>query len=163
MNRSGPGVVFDCTIFLQALANHRGPAFACKRLVDDGRAVLFLSPDVLNRPELRQKLRALTAERAQVFLADVQAKAQMLASVPAVFSFPRDPKDEPYLNLALAAGARYLVAWDKDLLDLMNDSTADGRDFQQRFPALRIVTPVAFLQEVSRQSTAETDTPEPKA
>ena len=33
----------------------------------------------------------------------------------------RDRKDEPYLDLALSANARYLISRDKDLLDLMQD------------------------------------------
>jgi putative PIN family toxin of toxin-antitoxin system len=156
MNETPPGAVFDCTVFLQALVNRKGPAFACKQLVDDGQVVLFLSQqvlaevtEVLNRPELHQKLPALTAERVQAFLADLAARATTVADVPLQFSYPRDPKDEPYLNLALAAGARYLVAWDKDLLDLMNEHTPDGKDFRQRFPALTILTPVSFLREFS--------------
>ena len=58
--------------------------------------------------------------------------------------FPRDPKDEPYINLALAANADYLVTRDNDLLDLMNDS-----DFRQQFPGLTILDPVAFLRVLS--------------
>lgn len=162
MSSTPPGVVFDCTIFLQALANRNGPAFACKQLVDNGRVVLFLSDavlqevrEVLGRPELRQKLKTLTPERVLAFLADVTARAVMLADVPNQFSYPRDPKDEPYVNLALAAGARYLVAWDKDLLDLMNEDLAEGKDFRQRFPALRILTPVTFLREFPPEETNE--------
>ena len=30
---------------------------------------------------------------------------------------------EPYVNLALTSGSKYLVSRDKDMLDLMNDST----------------------------------------
>jgi predicted nucleic acid-binding protein len=61
-----------------------------------------------------------------------------------VFSCPRDPDDEPYVNLAVAAGARYLVTRDKDLLDLMEDA-----DFRRRFATLAILDPAAFLLERS--------------
>jgi putative PIN family toxin of toxin-antitoxin system len=56
------------------------------------------------------------------------------AEVPRTLTLPRDPKDEPYLNLALAVGAQYLVSRDKDLLDLMNDGS-----FRQRYPDLTIL------------------------
>ena len=65
----------------------------------------------------------------------------MLTDVPQAFRLERDPKDEPYLDLAVAARARYLVSRDRDLLDLMNDA-----QFRERFPDLIVVDPPAFLQ-----------------
>lgn len=47
----------------------------------------------------------------------------------------RDPKEEPYLNLALHKGVKYLVTRDADLLDL---ASATGLSFE-------IMDPVAFL------------------
>jgi predicted nucleic acid-binding protein len=46
----------------------------------------------------------------------------------------------PYLNLAIASNAAYLVTRDKDLLDLTQEAA-----FVARFPQLRIVEPVTFL------------------
>lgn len=59
---------------------------------------------------------------------------------------PRDPKDEPYLNLAVAAQATFLVSRDLDLLDLIKDAA-----FRQRHPDLNILDPPAFLAEMARQ------------
>lgn len=146
--------VFDCMVSLQAVTNENGPAFACFRLVDDGRVTLCVSAetlaearDVLTRPKLQAKFPRLTSERVVAFLQNVEAKAVTVGEVPSVVSHPRDPDDEPYLNLAVAAGANYLVSRDKDLLDLMSDA-----DFRSRFPDLTILDPVAFLQELSRTS-----------
>jgi putative PIN family toxin of toxin-antitoxin system len=125
--------------------------------VDSGRVALFFSPqivaevtEVLGRSKLQQKFATLTPESVQAFVGDLASKAVFLADVPAIFSYPRDPKDEPYLNLALASGAGYLVTWDKDLLDLMNETSLEGKAFRQRFPALTILDPVRFLQEIRR-------------
>ncbi len=63
---------------------------------------------------------------------------------PAAMSLPRDPDDEPYLNLAVAASADYLVTRGNDLLDLMQDSA-----FRARCPRLTILDPVALLQILS--------------
>ena len=52
------------------------------------------------------------------------------------------------MDLAAAAGARYLVSRDKDLLSLMQDEA-----FRQQFPDLTIVDPVAFLREIRRLPT----------
>jgi hypothetical protein len=78
-----------------------------------------------------------------------------LRTFPHVFSYPRDPDDEPYINLAIAAAAQYLVSWDKDLLDLMRDE-----DFRQRFPGLTILNPVALLKAFSPKQ-GETGKPTP--
>jgi predicted nucleic acid-binding protein len=40
-------VVFDCNIFLQAIASPDGPAGRCVQLAIDGLVDLFLSPTVL--------------------------------------------------------------------------------------------------------------------
>src|SRR5689334_6014511 len=113
------GAVFDCNVLLQAVVNEGGPAFACIGLVDGGHVTLFLSPetvaeaaDVLTRPKLRAKFHTLTPERVQVFLEYIRGKATLVATVPSVFTLTRDPKDEKYINLAVAAGAAYLVTRD---------------------------------------------------
>ena len=149
-----PKAVFDCNIFLQALFAEDGPAAACIALVDARRVTLILSPetlaeavDVLNRPQLRRKFRMLSEQRVREFLEHAQAVATMVAEVPQLVSFERDPKDKPYLNLALEAGADYLVTWDNDLLSLMGDKS-EAIDFKSRFPQLCILTPPAFLREV---------------
>ena len=65
----------------------------------------------------------------------------MVPNVPSLCSLPRDPDDEPYINLAIAVDADYLVTWDKDLLDLMQDA-----GFRAQYPRLTILNPVALLQ-----------------
>ena len=70
-----------------------------------------------------------------------------LEGFPEVFTCQRDPKDAQYVNLALAADAKLIVSRDRDLLDLMDLATRDGSAFHKRFPSLRIVDPVQFLQD----------------
>jgi len=151
--------VFDCMVYLQAVTKESGPAFACFRAVDDGRVTLCVSAevlaevrDVLTRPALQAKFPRLTPERVEDFLENVQAKAVLIAEVPKAFSYSRDPDDEPYLNLALAAGAKHLVSRDEDLLDLRNDP-----DFRSRFPDLTVLDPAAFLQGLSRKDRTQPD------
>jgi putative PIN family toxin of toxin-antitoxin system len=119
--------------------------------VRDGRLELFLSPDilaevrdVLTRPRVLRKFPTLTPEAVDVFLADLASHATTLDAVPRAFPLPRDPKDEPYVDLAVAAGARYLVSRDDDLLDLMGDAA-----FRQWFPDLTVIDPVALLCELA--------------
>jgi uncharacterized protein len=148
-----PSTVFDCMVFLQGAGRPAGPARACFRLVDDDRITLCLSAeilaevrDVLTRPKTLRKFPLLSPEWVETFLQSAGSKAVVFADVPKAFTLERDPKDEPYLNLAVAAGARYLVSRDKDLLDLMNDPS-----FRQRCPDLTILEPAAFLQAIADQ------------
>jgi predicted nucleic acid-binding protein len=62
---------------------------------------------------------------------------------------PRDPKDEKYINLAIACKARYLVSNDKDLLNLMDESTLEGKEFRQKFPALQIIKPGELIRQLT--------------
>jgi putative PIN family toxin of toxin-antitoxin system len=145
--------VFDCVILLQAAGRLAGPAAACLQAVRNGRLELFLSPDilaevrdVLTRPKTLRKFPALTPKAVDVFLTDIATHATMLPTVPKVFTLARDPKDEPYVDLAAATQARYLVSRDKDLLDLMGDDA-----FRQQFPGLTVIDPVGLLRELATE------------
>src|SRR5262249_36645718 len=126
--RMQPRVIFDCVVCLQGAAREAGPAGACFRLMRDGHITVYVSQstlaevaEVLNRPKSRQRFRTLTPERVEAFLRELQSAAVLVDQVPQVFTYSRDPDDEPYVNLALAAGAQYLITWDNDLLDLMGE------------------------------------------
>ena len=151
-----PAAVFDSVVLLQAAVSQTGPAFACLRLAQTGHLRIVLSvdvlaeiTDVLSRPVLQRKFTTLTPEVADAFLRDLTNWADTVSDVPKVFTYPRDPDDEPQINLAIAAGARYLVTWDNDLLDLMDETKAAGAEFRQRFPRLFILSPVALIREIS--------------
>lgn len=64
--------------------------------------------------------------------------------MPEHYVLARDPDDSIYLNLAITAGAPYLVTTDLDLLDLMDPQSTAGIDFRNRFPGVEVVTPTAF-------------------
>jgi putative PIN family toxin of toxin-antitoxin system len=144
-------VVFDCNVFLQAILSRRGPAYNCFERVERGELLLVVSPFVLAEvrklPEHRDLKRFvhLTQERVEAVLADVLKKAKLENDVPEVFTYARDPDDAHYVNLALKAGATLIVSRDKDLLDLNNSARAEGRDFVQRFPQLRIMQPTELI------------------
>ena len=153
-------VVFDCVVCLQGAARESGPAGACFRLMSEGHITVYASHatlaeivDVLHRPKVRQRFKTLTPERVGAFLRELRSSVVLVDAVPQVFNFPRDPDDQAYVDLALAAGAKYLLTWDKDLLDLMEENPA-GAAFRSDFPNLHIVTPPAFLREIASVSSA---------
>ena len=152
-----PRAVFDCMVFLQGAARPAGPARACFRLVDEDRVTLCVSAeilgevrDVLTRPKTLRKFPLLSPEWVKAFLQNVESKALVPPAVPRAFTLARDPKDEPYLDLAIFVRAQYLVTRDNDLLDLMKDE-----GFRTRYPGLTILPPEAVLQAVARQEHSE--------
>jgi putative PIN family toxin of toxin-antitoxin system len=147
-------VVYDCNILFQALISKKGPAHRRKEIVEEGRAVLFVSDyvfeevrDISSRPALRAKF-ALEESQVEAFLADVARLAVHVTQVPDSYRHPSDPKDSHYVNLALVAAAELIVSRDRHLLDLCDPGRPAGRDFTARFPQLRILEPTAFLREI---------------
>ena len=151
-----PHVVFDSVVFVQALISGRGPASACIERVFAGDAVLFLSDAILAeieivplRPELTRRYPHLTPERVNGFIKDLTAVAVYVSAPPKAFSLPRDPKDEPYTDLAIDVRAGYLVTWnERHLTYLMMRDTPEGKEFCDRFPYVTILPPPAFLQKL---------------
>lgn len=144
--------VFDCPIFVQTFLG-AGPSATCFALAEQGFLEFYLSAqtlaeaeEVLERPALYKNRPDITTAHIEVFLTKIKAIAQHVADVPIVFSYPRDPKDEPYINLAVAAQAHFVVSRDKDLLDLMDATVPEAKAFQQQFPNLTILSPVQLLQ-----------------
>ena len=153
--------VFDSTALLQAAGSKKGPAGACIAFVDEGRVKLLISAttleeirEVLHRPEIRKAFPKLTDENVLDFLDHLVDKGHMIEDVPSVYRFARDPNDEPYLNLAIATQAPFIVSRDNDLLDLMKND-----DFRKAYPGLTIIDPVAFLKHVRAEVAKELGTP----
>ncbi len=146
-------VVFDCNVLLQAAARERSVAAKCLNFAESGLIQLCLSrevlaevEDVLNRPEIRAHFPDLSDEIVGAFLKRLQKLSVLVRLVPKEFSYPRDEDDEPYINLAIAAGANFIVSRDRDLLDLMTGYTNECKEFRQRFRSLRVVEPAEFLK-----------------
>jgi putative PIN family toxin of toxin-antitoxin system len=158
MSDESPRAVFDCNVFLQGAANRRSPARSCLRLFFDGAISLFVSEpilrevrEVLSRPAIRLKLPRLTDRLVNALIMKIESRAIIIKNVPEEFHYERDPKDEPYVNLALVANASYLVSQDKDLLDLMTISSDAALGFRFRYPFLRILKAADFVREIDRE------------
>ena len=106
--------------------------------------------DVLARQRVRQKFPSLTDELVGRFLAALGKRALLIPEAPRVFVHERDAKDEPYINLAIAAGASYLVSRDTDILDLANHNDPGGARLRRYAPHLQILDPVSFLANMRR-------------
>jgi putative PIN family toxin of toxin-antitoxin system len=148
-------VVFDCNVFFQALISPSGPAGLALDAVVDGKCELFISDfifeeikAVTSRPQLAARFR-LAPERIDLYIEFITGIATTLAEVPAKFSFPRDPMDAHYVDLAIAAQAKLIVSRDKDLLSLADDASPEGQSFKQQFPDIEILTPTELMRFLS--------------
>jgi putative PIN family toxin of toxin-antitoxin system len=151
-------VIYDCMIFLQGLLSESGIAVSCFELFENGIVELFVSEeilseiqDVITRPKLQAKYSRLTNERAEKLVETLRTKATIIKNVPQVFNYTRDPKDEKYINLAVACDAKYIVSRDSDLLDLMTSYDAESKEFRQKTRPLRIIDPLEFLKIVEEK------------
>lgn len=152
-------VVFDCVTLIQSLISERGPAARCLDLFEKGqikiavsREILAEAREVLSRSSLRNQYPLLTDERVGHLIDLLLYRGTVFRQIRSLFEYPRDPDDEPYLNLALEAHVDFLITWDNDLLDLMKWERDEGREFQKRFRHLKIVDPVTFLNEFEKRS-----------
>jgi putative PIN family toxin of toxin-antitoxin system len=155
MSKLRPDVVFDCNVLFQAMARSGGPAARALRLVEEGAVTLYLSRAVvqelrriLKYPEIRGKNVHLTDLVIATFLQRLVFRATFVRVVPHVFSYSRDPSDEPYIDLAAAVDADFVTTRDADLLSLMKDHTEEAQAFRRRFPRMRVVDPATFVNEV---------------
>ncbi len=64
---------------------------------------------------------------------------------------PLDRDDSEYVNLAIVADAKLIVSRDKHLLGLNDAAKPWAREFQERFPDIRVMEPAEFLIERERQ------------
>ena len=147
-------VILDCNVFLQAIGKGGNHAFGCLELVSRDHVRLMMSQEclaeileVLARPELKAILPGLTDERVSSLQGWIEEYAEFVARVPIVFRHKFDPKDEPYINLAIASGKSFLVSWDKHILSLRNADTEQGNSFAENYPSVVILTPKEFLDD----------------
>jgi putative PIN family toxin of toxin-antitoxin system len=157
MSDAPPRAIVDCNVFFQAFLTPNGPAFECVRLVEARKVRLVLSleliaeaRDVLSRPFVLQRFPYVTTAGIELFLESLSYVSELWREVPRIVQYARDPDDEPYLNLAIAAGARFVVTRDRDLLSLSTEHSAEAKQLRQLTQnRLQILTPVAFLNEFS--------------
>lgn len=125
--------VYDCMLFLMYAARPER-VHETFELIDDRRVTYCLSAeviaeirDVLTRPKHQQRFPGLTRSRVDEVIAEISRQAHFVKMVPDLYQLERDPKDSKYINLALSAGARYLVNQRQRPSRSDERSTADGR------------------------------------
>lgn len=160
MSRDRPRVVLDTVVFVQYLLSGRGHAAGCFDELRKGNFILLMSDDTFAelrnvplRPKFIAKYPFVTADNVEALVAEIESLAVVISAPPQAFTLKRDPKDEPFIDLAVAGQAQFIVTWnERHLTYLMKQDTNEGRDFCQRFPGITILSPPAFLKALKTRA-----------
>ncbi len=137
-------VVVDTNILVSGMLVELGMPNAVLRSWQRGRIRLLTAPPLttevartLQKPRIRRKYQLDEADISEL-IENLEGAEQVIplpeAHLPVV---SRDANDNPFLAVALAGSADYLVTGDKDLLELSDDPA---------LAPLRIVTVREFLE-----------------
>jgi putative PIN family toxin of toxin-antitoxin system len=155
MTRSIHHVVYDCVVFAQALINPGGPSGSCVDRARQGEVQLFVSEYTIGEiRELDRKIPSrygVTRQQLDDLADQVILFGTFVSVVPSVYLHPHDPDDSHYVDLAIATNSTLIVSRDRHLLNLMDASRSDGKEFKDRFPDLTILTPENLIQQLLAQ------------
>lgn len=135
----GPRVVLDTNVLISHLLGPNStPGRAVRLALEIGRviasdATMMELADVLSRRKFDPYV---TVQARQTFLRLLLSLVDQILTLP-VIQACRDPKDDKFLELAVAGAASFIVTGDTDLLAL------------DPFRGVQIVTPAAFLADLS--------------
>lgn len=113
-------------------------------------AVLDEWRDVLSRPTVLRHFPEISADQVTQAIESISKLGRHLDPPIAPILVDRDPKDQKYLDLAIAGSASFLVTRDRDLLDL-----ASMPEWNRFASALQLVDPVTFLRIVAARPSGQ--------
>lgn len=128
--------VVDTNVLVSGLLSRQGAPAQVVRMVIAGAVVVCYDgrilaeyDEVLHRPEFP----SLEPEEVAALLVQIEDRGELVAAQPVSPHLP-DPTDEPFLEVAVAARAEYLV-------------TGNLKHYpQRRIGCLRIVSPAEFVE-----------------
>lgn len=113
-------IVIDANILLAGLRSSRGASHVLLRAMLDGRVSFALSPaivleyeDVLKRPELIGQMGWLSETDMDTLLDALCRQAKLVSPWFRFRPFLEDPKDDIYVECALAASADCIISNDR--------------------------------------------------
>jgi putative PIN family toxin of toxin-antitoxin system len=146
-------IVLDTQVVMDWLVFREASILPLTQAVSDGSLLWIGRPEML--AELRHVLGRGVAAAWTPDLAEIEACFERLCQMqpqtptPAVRLVCRDPDDQIFIDLALAAGARWLISRDRAVLALARRARKLG---------LEILTPAAWIK--GRQAEALSPTPD---
>jgi putative PIN family toxin of toxin-antitoxin system len=136
-------IILDTNIVVRGFINVQSASGqilrACQRrqvLPLMSRAILSEYRAILRRPSILEKYPELEHPRVADAIERLLYVSELHRPVGVRFSFPRDPKDSPFLELAIAASATHLITTDQDMLSLAAGRDDASKRFRQRTATL---------------------------
>jgi uncharacterized protein len=147
-------VIVDTNTLLRGIADPTSASGRVLTLCDQRNILILLSRAllaeyrrVLGAPEIVRRNPAISGDAVELVLRRLRYVGEHTARPGARFRFDRDRRDEPVLELAIAAAATHIITNDKDLLSLPLGHDEASKRLRQRLPGLRILRPARFLFE----------------
>jgi uncharacterized protein len=147
-------VVLDTNTLVRGVLSRSSASGQIVAACESRRIQLLLSKPVLDEysriassPEIVERASAADTAEVQSFLARLRylSVRPRLGSIR--FRLERDPRDEMFIELAIAGHATHIITHDKDLLSLPNSRTDAGKRFRQRCRGVRVLEALAFVAE----------------
>ena len=147
-----PRVVLDTNVMLRGFASDTSVAARLIEAAESRRFITLLSKPVLNEyvtiltdPDLHKRLPSLSHSRIELALRRLRFVGDYQQPVKARFLFPRDRRDEKFLELCISGQATHLLTHDNDLLSLPGAHSDAAKRLRQRSPSLQIMMPAIFV------------------
>jgi uncharacterized protein len=145
-------LVLDTNVILRGLRDPDSAAGQLLIAVLERRMLAITNKPVQNEYSTVLERMSATTRFATLTPSFVKATLRRLAYVSDYirgplphFAFSRDPRDEKFIELAIAGRATHVVSFDKDLLSLPTDHSDAGKRFRQRLPRIIVAEPVELI------------------
>jgi putative PIN family toxin of toxin-antitoxin system len=143
-------LILDTNIVIRAFINLQSASGRILRACQRRQVIPLLSAavlaeyrSVLRRPSILEKYPELENPKIADAIERLVYVSDYIRRVGVRFSLPRDPKNSPFLELAIAASATHLVTTDQDMLSLVGGRDDASKRFRQR-TSTRVLLPEDF-------------------
>lgn len=148
-------LVLDTNVVLRGLASEHSVGARILDAADKRRFIVLLSKPLLSEyraillhPEILKRFPSITPHRVRLQLDRLRYIGDYYPRVKTKFSFPRDPGDEPLIELSIEGHATHLLTYDPDILSLPENVSDAGRRFRRHCRKLQIIEPGQFLRGI---------------
>lgn len=119
--RSGrkPRLVIDTNLFISGLLNPHGPSSILIEYLPRKRYQLLISGEILKEyQDVINRFRKISYTKRNKLVGKIRANALWVKPIEHFSVIKTDPKDDKFIDCAVAGGGNFIVSNDRDLLDM---------------------------------------------
>lgn len=146
-------LVIDTNTLLRGVLSETSAAARLRRAAEQRVVIPLLSKPVLDEyravlghPSLQERFPELAAKDIAYLMKRLLFVGEYVRTPRAHLEFPRDPRDEKFVELAIELSASCIISSDKDLLSLPQSKSDAGKRFRQRLPGVKVIEASDFLR-----------------